>query len=645
MLIGSALLLANAQSLPFLSPVFGDHMVLQRDKPNTFWGWTTPGATVTVRINGKQAKAVADKKDGKWTAKVTPPPAGGPYTVSIDGPEKATLEDILVGDVWICSGQSNMEQGMLMVNNAQAEIAKASHPQIRIYNVPHAVSYTPLPVNGAQWQVCTPQTVAEGGWGGFSGVAYFFGRELNQKLKVPIGLVQSAWGGTIAEAWTSREGLTPLKDFDTRLAQVKTAASATGTPYAKQVEDWFQKADPDRDWMDDGFDDAGWKKADSMLNFDSLGLPQFDGLVRYRRIFEGGAGANAAKLVLGQIDDADETYLNGVRLGSTVNWNLQRVYDLPPGLLKAGSNVLAVRVYDQAGPGGFMSNPKDIFVEFADGQKITLDGEKTWSYQPVAELAKLPPFPADSASNPNVSTVLYNGMIAPIAPLGIKGAIWYQGESNADRGVQYRRLLPALIGDWRKHFGQGDFPFLIVQLANFTNPPAQPGDDNWAELREAQALTAKNVKNAGLAVAIDIGDPADIHPKDKQSVGYRLALAALKVAYGQNIAYSGPQYKSMKREGGLIRLTFSHADRGLRAKNGRLLGFAIAGEDRKFHWAQAEVAGPDTVIVSSPDVSKPTAVRYAWAANPPGATLYNGAALPAVPFRTDNWPLLSQDRK
>ncbi|WP_227625004.1 sialate O-acetylesterase [Fimbriimonas ginsengisoli] len=620
--------------LPFLSPVFGDHMVMQRDRPNTFWGWAAPGTSVRVTIGGHSGAGVADAA-GKWSARVSPPAVGGPYKVEIDGSQHVELNDVLVGDVWVCSGQSNMEMGIGLVNNAAAEIAAANHPDIRLYTVPHATSYDPIPVNGGTWAQCSPATVSAGGWSGFSAVAYFFGRELNQRLKVPIGLVHTSWGGTIAEAWTSREALIPMKDFDGGLAQIDAAKNAKVTPYAQLVDEWFAKNDPgtSANWQSADFDDSSWKTAGAKTDFDSIGLGKFDGLVWYRREIEipEGTKTDGATLSLGKIDDIDYTWVNGRSVGSIANWAADRNYAIPAGVLHPGKNVIAVRVMDTGGGGGLYSPASDLFLKLADGSQIPL-GEN-WRYNVAGELAKFAQFPQDVSNNPNVPTVLYNGMIAPLVPLAIKGAIWYQGESNADRGKQYQRLLPTMIGDWRKRFGQGDFPFLIVQLANFMDPPKEPSDEAWAYLREAQTMTADHVRNAGLAVTIDIGDQVDIHPKNKQEVGLRLALQALRVAYGQNVVASGPTFRSVKSEGDAIRVTFNHTDGGLVAKGGKVEGFAIAGADGKFHWATGEIIG-NSVLLRSPQVPQPVAVRYAWASNP-SATLYNGSGLPAVPFRSD----------
>jgi len=492
----SALLLLNAatpqagaqgdsrEEHPFLSSVFTSNMVLQRDMKDPIWGWTDPGKGVTITIGGKTVRVKADGH-GRWEAKIGPFRAGGPYQMKVSGRQTVDLTNILVGDVWICSGQSNMEMGIGNVNNAKDEIAAANFPTLRLYTVQKTVASSPLDSLGrndgqlfGQWSVCDPRTVATGGWNGFSAVGYFFGRELNQQLHIPIGLIHTSWGGTIAEAWTSEPALRPLKDFD---------------------------------------------------------------------------GA------LDQIDKVNQ------------------------------------------------------------GQ-ATLD-----------------------KGNPNVSTVLYNGMIAPLIPYGIKGAIWYQGESNAGRAYQYRRLLPTMIGDWRTHWGEGDFPFYIVQLANWQALQKQPGDDAWAELREAQSLTAKTAPHTGIAVIIDIGDAADIHPKDKQDVGKRLALNALAKDYGKRVAYSGPIYRSMRKHGREISVRFEHVDRGLVAKGDKPEGFAIAGADRKWVWADAKIAG-GTVVVSSPQVSNPVAVRYAWAINPI-CNLYNTAGLPASPFRTDDWPGVTANNK
>jgi sialate O-acetylesterase len=324
------------------------------------------------------------------------------------------------------------------------------------------------------------------------------------------------------------------------------------------------------------------------------------------------------------------------------HYNDVRKYTVPANVFKSGKNEIVVRCLDTGGQGGFIGTPEQMYLQFADGTKQMLDG--TWKYQVGADLAKSKAVPQMMDNgNPNIPTVLYNGMIYPLQPIAIKGAIWYQGESNADRADQYRRLLPTMIGDWRREWHEGDFPFFIVQLANFMAPDNQPVDSQWAELREAQTETAKDVRNAGLALAIDIGDAQDIHPKDKQDVGLRLALAALHVAYHQNLPYSGPTYRSQRIEGHTIRLSFDNAFGGLKAKGDALKGFAIAGSDGKFHWADAKIDG-NSVIVQSVDVPSPVAVRYDWGNNPSG-NLYNSSDLPTVPFKTDDWPWVTAGRK
>ena len=643
---------------PFLSPLFSSNMVLQRDCPLPIWGWTTPGAAVKVMIHN-QAVTTKAGADGKWMALLKPLKAGGPFMLMVDGPVKSTLNNVLVGDVWICSGQSNMEMGIGNVNNAKQEIADADYPQIRLFTVKKSIAMEPRPgldVDPSQlmgsWSVCSPQTVGVGGWNGFSAAGYFFGRELYKNLKVPIGLIHTSWGGTVAEAWTSADALQTMPDFKPAVAQMLAArgdAAQGEHSMAEKMFAWYMKNDPGTTakWDGDGFNDADWQTMNLPTAWEAAGIPelaQFDGVMWFRREFDLPAGAEgkACKLHLGPIDDRDTTWVNGTPIGGMDEYNLDRVYNIPAGVLKPGKNSLAVRVLDTGGAGGVNGKPEQMFVEVPGADNIALAG--AWKYKIGVPLAKTTPLPIMVSNNPNVPTVLYNGMIAPLLPYGIKGAIWYQGESNAGRAYQYRTLLPTMIQDWRTRWNEGDFPFYIVQLANYQQSSPTPTEDAWAELREAQLMTAEHLPNTGIAVTIDIGDAGDIHPKNKQEVGRRLALAALAKTYGEKREYSGPEYKSMKVEGGKIRLAFAHTGGGLMLKNdGSLTGFAVAGEDHKFAWADAKIEG-DTVVVSSSTVSSPVAVRYAWHINPV-SSLYNKAGLPASPFRTDTWPGVTVNNK
>ncbi len=632
---------ASAQAArPFLSPMFTDNMVLQRGILAPVWGWTTPGQKVTVSMEGRTASTTADAT-GRWIARLGPFTAGGPYTLSVAGPQNISLKNVLVGDVWICSGQSNMEMGIGQVNNAKEEIASAEYPQIRLFTVQKTIALEPRNTVIGQWDLCTPTTVSSGGWGGFSAVAYFFGRELHKELKVPIGLIHTSWGGTIAEAWTSSEALQAMPDFKQAVAQVVMMRDASKGSFDmdKAMAAWWAKNDPgsagEIGWAAVDFSTTGWKTMSLPVEWESAGLPDFDGIVWFRREVEvpADAAGQEAVLNLGPIDDRDTTWVNGVKVGETGVYTTLRSYKIPAGALKAGRNIIAVRVLDTGGAGGLNGAPNQLHLDVA-GRTLPLTGE--WLYKASVPLSRTTPAPMNPDNNPNISTVLYNGMIAPVIPYGIKGAIWYQGESNAGRAYQYRALLPIMIRDWRSRFGVGDFPFFIVQLANFMQTDSEPKSDAWPELREAQMMAAHSVGNSGIATAIDIGDAADIHPKNKQEVGRRLALNALAIAYGKKLEYSGPAYKGMKREGNRIRIAFDHHAGGLTVKVGKLSGFAIAGRDHKFVWADALVEG-NSVVVWSPLVTDPAAVRYAWANNPV-ANLYNGAGLPALPFRTDQWP-------
>ena len=628
---------------PFLHPLFSDNMVLQRDIPAPIWGWTTPGAKVTVTLEDKTAEAVADA-GGKWLAKIGPLAAGGPFTLTVTGPQEVTLHNVLVGDVWLCSGQSNMQFGMVSTRNAPEEIAHADFPQIRLITVPDRPAVTPQELFSGEWRVCTPETIVK-----FTAVGYFFGRQLHQDLHIPIGLIHSSWGGTICEAWTSAAALQTMPDFAPEVAKLPQHDAQQGqrefTPeeYPAALADWIATNDPEPaagpSRCMPAFDDAGWATLDLPTTWKHGALAGFRGILWLRKTIvvpEEGEGVEAT-LHLGAVNDSETTWFNGVKLvgrDDSKDTKKEHRYSIPGKLMKTGNNTLTIRVLNAGNEGGLLAKAKELSLEFfsPDVESIPLAGP--WRYQIGVKLDKEHLLPVRADNNPNRVTVLFNGMIAPLLPFAIKGAIWYQGESNASRPRQYQTLLPTMIRDWRAHFGVGDFPFFIVSLANYLGVQTQPSEGGWAELREAQWFASQRVPNTGIAMAIDIGDAGNIHPTNKQEVGRRLALSAEAIAYGQKLVYSGPMYRDMHIEGNRIRLSFDHVGGGLMARDGgKLTGFAIAGAENNFVWADAAIDG-DTLLVSSPDVPTPTAVRYDWANNPIG-NLYNKEGLPAVPFRSD----------
>jgi sialate O-acetylesterase len=603
------------------------------------WGWTRPGGKVAVRFAGQQKDAVAGN-DGRWTVSLDPMPAGAEgrtlVVQSEDARRECRIQDVVVGDVWLCSGQSNMEMGIGLCDEP-GEIAQADLPLIRLLTVPHRISYEPESALECQWLPCSPTNLMKGTWGGFSATAYFFGRELHRELKIPVGLVHASWGGTPAEAWTSREALLPLGDYREQLAQVDQVASSKAPDKVNAFMDrWYREKDPGTagEWFKPETDVSMWKTVRMPATWSNSGLPGYEGIVWMQRVFDVPAAWEGKDLTLGlgKIADVDTTWINGHLVGRCEYFDQDRSYTIPAKVVRTGRNVITLRVMN-AGGGGFMSSADPVKIHPAgeDGSAISLAGP--WRLQETATRGMTG---APLAGNPGAPSVLYNGMIAPLIPFAIQGAIWYQGESNTDHPVRYRTLLPAMIRDWRARFGVGDFGFHIVSLANYQPSAANAHASGWPALREAQAMTAKQVPNCGLAVAIDIGDAKDIHPKNKREVGRRLALSALANTYGRKIEGSGPWYRSMEATPAGIRLTFDHATGGLMTRGGRLTGFTLAGDDRQFVEAEARIDG-ETVLVSSPSVARPVAVRYGWAANP-ACNLYNGENLPAVPFRTDDWP-------
>jgi sialate O-acetylesterase len=648
--ISGAMALADpaTESHPFLDPMFSDNMVLQRDRFDPVWGWTQPGQTITVAIAGRTASATAGA-DGKWMAWLPKLPVGGPYTLSVSGPESTVCHNVLVGDVWICSGQSNMQFGIAGAVNGQDEIAKADYPNIRLFYVPGQISLAPTDKLQGQWEVCTPENVrSDGSWNGFSAVGYFFGRDLYRDLNVPIGLIHSSWGGTPAQAWTSEDSLRAKlpefrSDLDALDAERDLESRGQKASLSDRIVQWYAKNDPGSTpglgWADPSYDDSPWKTMSLPNYFQNAGDPEIahvNGIIWFRRTFDVPAADAGKDLTLSlYVDDNDTTWVNGVEVGATEGYQVHRSYSVPASIQKQSGNVIAVRVLDTGGVGGIYGDPSTLAIADSTGAAIALAG--SWKYRFAANLANLPSYPTAIADNPNYASVLYDGMIAPLEPYGIKGAIWYQGESNAWAAYQYRSLLPTMISDWRAHWNNSNFPFLVVQLAGFGHAPAQPGDDQWAELREAQWMTAHDTPNVGIATAIDIGNPDDIHPTNKQEVGRRLALVARRMVYHEMVEDSGPTYESMSVDGSAIRVRFDHVDAGLTTTDSAApSGFAICGADRKWVWAHAEIDGA-TVIVSSPLAPRPIAVRYAWTAGPIG-NMADKDGLPMFPFRTDRFP-------
>ena len=614
-------------NLPFLSPVFGSHMVLQRDKDNSIWGWSKPGEKVTVQILKTKETATTDAT-GKWMVKIRPPRTGGPYKMTVSGSQTIELDDILVGDVWVCSGQSNMEMGVAMAKDAQREIRSANFPKIRLYTVPKSPSISLRPFVKGEWAQCSPESIAKGGWGGFSAVGYYFGREMHRELNVPIGLVHTSWGGTPAESWTSDKGLDPFREFRKQTDAVEAMAKPGALSTTDLVEKWVK--DNGEDLSGANVDDSDWETVDLPARFNRIGLGGHRGVVWFRKTVELPLELPNldAYLVTGSNDGVDMNYLNGVRVGSgngVLNW---RNHHIPAGTLKPGKNVVTIRLVGNNPNAGFTTGADNFDIRF--GNTIVPLGGK-WKMKKGFEIKSSKPMPDLVEDNPRWPTTLYNGMINPLMPMAIKGAIWYQGESNVGRADQYERLLPSLINDWRKGFNQGDFPFFVVQLANYGKQNGDPVNSAWAELREAQETGVERAKNAAMAVTIDIGDGQDIHPTNKQEVGRRLALQALKLTFNRRIEASGPTFKKVTKGGAVIQIEFDNAE-GLEIRNAKHSGFAIAGRNGKFEWADAKVIGK-TVILSAPGVKEPTQVRYAWD-DDPVVTLFNKVGLPAAPFRT-----------
>ncbi len=635
-----------------MSAIFSDHMVLQRNKPIPVWGRAAPGENVMVEFN-RQSKLVRADSSGRWMVRLDPEKAGGPFTLMIRAGNNLTFHDVMVGEVWICSGQSNMEFMVRSVADAETEMADAGYPQIRHFTVHRDISSTPKEeLTEGHWDVCSPETV-----GDFTAVGYFFAREIFNEIKIPIGLINATWGGTVVETWTSKNTLERSDDFKDIITEIshfsqdslfeakKRASVKYLSQLTKKIESLQGGVNNFRDidqWMKTDYDDSKWPqmKLPGQWEKQIKALKYLDGSAWFRKYFTMGMAeeGKAAKIHLAMIDDNDWTYVNGVLVGSSDVWNKKRIYDVPEKVLKSGKNVVAIRAVDGGGGGGIYGNSADMQI-VVNRKNISLAG--VWSFKVDSMSTKIP----DVEPN-DFPCLLYNAMINPVIPYAMQGVLWYQGESNAGRAFQYRKAFPMLIKDWRSHWGTGDFPFYFVQLASFNEDNGNSKNGStWAELREAQLMTL-SLPNTGMAVTADIGDSANIHPRNKQDVGKRLAAVALKNVYGKNIICCSPLFTSREMKGNSMILSFYNTGSGLMAKDkyGYLKGFEIAGADSIFHFAKAFIVG-DKVIVFSDSVNEPVAVRYGWADNAGEDNLYNKDGYPASPFRTDQWKGITEEEK
>ena len=632
----------SVQSQIWVPAYFTDHMVLQQHSSIPFNGKASPNSEIIIECSwNKKKQFVKVGANGEWETNIKTEDYGGPYTIKILQNEKEIflIEDLLIGEVWFCSGQSNMEMplgGWGQINSYEQEIADANYPKIRFLQIEHNQSEIPLAdlKLNKNWQVCEPSSIED-----FSATAYFFARKIYKETGIPIGLIHSSWGGTVIEAWTSGESLKTINDFDKDLAALTSDKIKKNLIKIQQdsIKKWNTLLSEknkiiSRDWVTEHYDDTEWENINlpGFWEDAEIGLNNFDGILYFRKYFdltnqESYSDVNVTYLA----DDNDRLWVNGNLIGETQGYNVTSNFTLPDSLLHPGRNQLVIEVFDGGNQGGIYGDESSIFLQ-TSSKKINLSGE--WKFHKSIDLNDFPVRPNFPIEQYRPS-VLFNAMVHPFINIPLAGVIWYQGESNVERADQYRTLFPLLIKDWRRQFQQKDLPFYYVQLANFQKAKkTPPANSEWAELRDAQLQTLK-LSNTGMAVTIDIGDANDIHPKNKQEVGRRLALLALKDQYGKDIISSGPMLKSFKIHNNFCILTFSNVGEGLKFEGKQLKGFQISDVEGHFVFSKAELVNKNTVKVYSDEILHPKVVRYNWESNPDG-NLINSAGLPASPFRT-----------
>ncbi|WP_461534104.1 sialate O-acetylesterase [Sinomicrobium sp.] len=617
-----------------LPAYFSDNMVLQRDTPINLWGWSVPGQEVRVKIGSSSQRDKSDK-DGKWQVQLPAFPAGGPYTVKISsGASVVELHNVLMGDVWLCGGQSNMEWPLGQTPFEETDTLWLKEQQLRLLKIIPEMDYRPREdVHSFGWELPNPERISA-----FSAVGYHFGKFVQRESGVPIGLISVNLGATSIETWMSNESLKAFSQFKEELRHSGSFAEVEEA-FDKSKKNWYNQyyyTGPGiaEKWFLPQTDTSSWSTMEIAGNTweEEENLKDFDGAVWFRKNFDlpDEFEGDSLLLQLLQIDNHDISWVNGHRIGETFGRHNHRNYTVPVDILKKKDNVLTVRVFDTGGIGGFTTpafwGNEVLWGKWYYRKGLEYDADKFLEQ----ELVNVTPF-----SSP---AVLYNANVAPLTSLNIKGVIWYQGEANVARAVEYRKLFPALIRDWRNHFGR-EIPFLWVQLANYGQEADTPKSSTWAELREAQSM-AQHLPNTAMAVTIDIGEAEDIHPRNKLDVGKRLGALAMNLCYGGKYAAQSPQFKDMERKGDSLFIRFTAATPALKTsdKYGYIRGFQLAAENRKFYWAKAFLRG-DTVVVYTPGLHRPVAVRYGWSDNPGKLDLTDENGLPVAPFRSDDWKL------
>jgi len=658
--VGVVLTCASAaKAVVTLPDLFSDHAVLQASDSTPVWGKANPGEKITVALGETQAVVIAHS-DGKWLAHLNLKNSRpGPFTLIVHGENHLTVSDVMVGQVWLCSGQSNMAFPLSKAIGGKEEVAGPSNLMLRQFQVESKSSPFPLAEARGKWTVATSQTS-----GSFTAVGYYFGKRLQQELNTPVGLLHASWGGSCIEAWMSAEGLRSNPDLKAGAENVM-AAFAAHQKFSESYRQWQVQTrredkppvSPSR-FAGPDVDESNWKTVILPGLFSRVGLPD-TGAVWLRRkiVIPPTASGQSFDIFLGDPHDAVQVYWNGNKIGEGTTDNTIHRYTVGGGLVTSGEGILTIRVFSSAGEGGILAGPR--FAIGMGGKDLPLSGEwratveYSLSAPDTAALDKfpkrpsIPQFSIPTFNLQNIATYLYNGMIHPLIPYAIAGSIWYQGEQNLGNARQYESALPLLIFDWRTKWGC-DFPFLFCQLPNYGSripDPEKSVKSSWAEIREGQTK-ALALPKTGAAILIDVGEAGNVHPTDKKTPGERLAWVALAKVYGRDFFASGPTFEELRREGNKLRVCFQNAHGGLFAKRSPLSkcnssidseveGFVICGEDRRWQWANAKIEG-DTVLVWADGIAEPRNVRYAWADNPL-CNLFDGAGLPAAPFRTDDF--------